>query len=100
MNLLLLKKNLQEELKLYNYVLGSKLLCIHLNNLKNKYSVDFQCYNTLSNFSDFLTLILATNEFENVKNGFNILNSINNINALIDLLCFFNPTQYYDMIEK
>lgn len=92
MNLILLKNILQEELKKYNYILGSRLLSIHLANLANKYSNDSHF---LLKFNKFL--LSMSDELENIKNGFNILNEINNINIIIELLYFFNPSQYYNI---
>ncbi len=94
---MLLKNNLNKELKNYNYVLGFKLILIYLNMLKNKYSDDVHSSKLLSDFFIFLTSI--SDKLENVKNGFNILNEIMNIDVIIDLLCFFNPANY-DLILK
>ena len=50
MNIIILKTYLQEELISYNYVLGSKLLIIFLNNLKIIYSNDNKVVESLEEF--------------------------------------------------
>jgi hypothetical protein len=94
MNLIILKNNLREELTKYNYVFGSRLLCWHLNNLAIKYADDLYSSNLLTDFFIFLENDV---EKEKVMNSFDILCNINNINIIIELLCFFNPTLYYDV---
>jgi hypothetical protein len=93
MNIIIIKNNLHEELKKYNYVLGSTLLIIYLKKIKNKYIYDVKTSELLEEFIYFLSS--SQNELENVKNGFNILCNIKNINILIELLSFFNPSNYY-----
>lgn len=93
MNIIIIKNNLHEELKKYNYVLGSTLLIIYLKKIKNKYIYDVKSSELLEEFIYFLLSI--HDELENVKNGFNILSNIKNINILIELLSFFNPLNYY-----
>lgn len=88
-----MKNNLNEELKKYNYVLGSTLLIIYLKKIKYKYIYDVKSSELLEEFIYFLLSI--QHELENVKNGFNILRNIKNINILIELLSFFNPSNYY-----
>jgi hypothetical protein len=95
MNTIILKQNLYEELKKYNYVLGSRLLIIYLIKLQNIYSNDIKSIKYLKEFIIFLSSI--QNELENVKNGFNILNDISNIKVIIELLSFFNPSNYYQI---
>ena len=98
MNIIILKTYLQEELINYNYVLGSKLLIIFLNNLKIIYSNDNKVVESLEEFINFLTSI--SDELENVKNGINILCNINNIEVIIKLLCFFNPNEFHKLHRK
>jgi hypothetical protein len=98
MDPILLKNYLLEELKNYNYVLGSRLLTIHLNNLKKIYLEDLQSVELLNDFIHFL--IANKDELENVSNGFQILCNINNIFIIVDLLCFFNPTSYYHLRKE
>ena len=98
MNIIILKTYLQEELINYNYVLGSKLLIIFLNNLKIIYSNDNKVVESLEEFINFLTSI--SDELENVKNGINILCNINNIEVIIKLLCFFNPNELHKLHRK
>lgn len=93
MNIIIIKNNLHEELKKYNYVLGSTLLIIYLKKIKNKYIYDVKSVDFLEKFIYFLSSI--QHELENIKNGFNILCNIKNINILIELLSFFNPSIYY-----
>lgn len=93
MNIIIIKNNLHEELKKYNYVLGSTLLIIYLKKIKCKYIYDVKSVEFLEEFIYFLLSI--QHELENVKNGFNILYNIKNINILIELLSFFNPSKYY-----
>lgn len=93
MNIIIIKNNLHEELKKYNYVLGSILLTIYLKKIKNKYIYDVKSSELLGEFIYFLSSI--QHELENIKNGFNILSNIKNINILIELLSFFNPSIYY-----
>jgi len=93
MNIIIIKNNLHEELKKYNYVLGSTLLIIYLKKIKNKYIYDVKTSELLEEFIYFLSS--SQDELENVKNGFNILCNIKNINILIELLSFFNPSNYY-----
>lgn len=93
MNIIIMKNNLNEELKKYNYVLGSTLLIIYLKKIKYKYIYDVKSSELLEEFIYFLLSI--QHELENVKNGFNILRNIKNINILIELLSFFNPSNYY-----
>jgi hypothetical protein len=95
MNIIILKNNLRQELKNYNYVLGSKLLIIYLNKLKNIYSDDIISINLLEEFIYFLSSI--QDNLENVKNGFSILCNINNLFIIIELLTFFNPSNYYQI---
>jgi hypothetical protein len=93
MNIIIIKNNLREELKKYNYVLGSPVLIIYLKKIKSKYFNDIKSVKFLEEFIYFLSSI--QDELENVKNGFNILYDINNINILIELLSFFNPSNYH-----
>ena len=93
MNIIIIKNNLHEELKKYNYVLGSTLLIIYLKKIKNKYIYDVKSSELLGEFIYFLSSI--QHELENIKNGFNILFNIKNINIIIELLSFFNPSIYY-----
>jgi hypothetical protein len=93
MNIIIIKNNLHKELKKYNYVLGSTLLIIYLKKIKNKYIYDIKTSEFLEEFIYFLSS--SQYELENVKNGFNILCNIKNINILIELLSFFNPSNYY-----
>ena len=97
MNIIIIKNNLHEELKKYNYVLGSTLFIllrkVQQKIIKNKYIYDVKSSDFLEKFIYFLLLI--HDELENVKNGFNILCNIKNINILIELLSFFNPSIYY-----
>ena len=93
MSEIILKIYLNEELNKYNYVLGSRLLLYFLNNLKILYSDDEKTFKLLDEFINFL--ISISDELENAKNGFNILTSIDNVKVIVDLLCFFNPSEYY-----
>jgi hypothetical protein len=95
MNILILQNNLHEELKKYNYVLGSKLLIIYLNKLKFIYSNDSKSIKALEKFINYLSYI--QNELENVNYGFHILYNINNIHILVKLLTFFNPSNYHQI---
>lgn len=92
MNIIILQNNLREELKKYNYVLGSRLLIIYLNKVKFIYSNDKKSVKALERFIKYLSYI--QNELENVNYGFNILCDINNIHILVELLSFFNPSNY------
>ena len=98
MNIIILKNNLREELKKYNYVLGSRLLIMYLNKLKNIYSNDITSTELLEEFIHFLSRI--QNDLENVKNGFNILCNINNLHIVIELLTFFNPSNYHQICNE
>lgn len=98
MNIIILQNNLYEELKKYNYVLGSRLLIIYLNKLKSRYSYDIKSVESLEGFIHFLLSIQYY--LENVKNGFNILCNINNVHILIELLSFFNPSNYHQIYNK
>jgi hypothetical protein len=98
MNTIILQHNLHKELKKYNYVLGSKLLIIYLNKLKFMYSDDIKSVKLLEEFINYLSYIQY--ELENVKNGFNILCNISNVNILIELLSFFNPSNYFRITNK
>jgi hypothetical protein len=94
MNLKLLKNNLLEELKNYNYTIGSKLLFIYLTELSDKFFDDEHSREILNNFSNCI------NNSKNIKENFKILYEINNINILVELLCFFNPSEYYNIFNE
>lgn len=98
MNIIILQNNLHEELKKYNYVLGSKLLIMYLNKLKFIYSHDIKSVESLDKFINYLTYIKY--ELEDVKYGFNMLYDINNIHILIELLSFFNPSTYFRICDE
>jgi hypothetical protein len=95
MNIIILKNNLREELKKYNYVLGSRLLIMYLNKLINIYSNDVISTELLEEFIHFLSS--NQHNLENVKDGFSILCTINNLYIIIELLTFFNPSNYYQI---
>ena len=63
MNIIIIKNNLHEELKKYNYVLGSTLLIIYLKKIKNKYIYDVKSSELLGEFIYFLSSI--QHELEN-----------------------------------
>lgn len=99
MNVLMLKNILREELNIYNYTFGIRLLCYHLNDLLTLYTYDKVSCKKIDEFILFSKSSFE-NGLENIKDGIDILCGINNSHIIIKLLCFLNPSLYGDLNKK